>query len=127
MTMLIAFIKDYNDINLGEFSAGATAYIPRPIARRLVSAGTAKPYASYLKDQKVKKETAELKPEPEKAVVKPVVEKVEIPEVEEVDEVDEREEFELEPDDCAGFKKDGDPCTATPKEGSLYCWRHEPK
>jgi len=139
MTMLIVFIKEHKDINLGEFSAGATAYVSRPLAQRLVGAEIAETYDSYLKKQKVKKETAELKPKLEKAIVKPVVVKPNhqtakdrqeiIDEFAEPEsgEVDDRDDLELGPDDCAGFKIDGDPCTATPTGGSKYCWRHEPK
>lgn len=125
MTMRIRFIRNYSDPvkkEHSDYKAGDDAFLPRKLGVYLVRNEFAVPFVEW----KRKAELAVSKVEPERAVVDPVIEKVEIPE--ELEEIAETEpELEEETVLCKGFLANGDPCTATPKEGSVYCWRHEPK
>lgn len=133
MTMLIVFKKEYDHPELGKFAVNQQEYVPRPLAQKLCQGDVAQPYSVWLKEQAAKAETAVSKVEPEKAIVEPVVEKVEIPEAPEVEETEDAEnaepetEPEAESQQCEGLTAADERCNATAKTGSKYCWRHEPK
>ena len=117
MSMAVVFKVQYFDPNIKrKYRIGEKAFIPRTLGRKLYTANVVDLIpAQQLREQQESKIAVER----ETAVVKPVVEKPDPPVVEEV-EVEEAAQ-------CAGITSSGERCKAAPKDGSKYCWRHEPE
>ena len=124
MSMSVMFNVQYYDAQAKrKYRLGERAFIQRALGRKLVTANVVEIIpAQRLREEQASKAAAER----ETAVVKPVVEKPDPPVVEEV-EVGESEAEVEETAQCEGETASGERCKAIPKDGDVYCWRHETK